>query len=206
MSNNTPTGLRARKKLESRSAILDATSELIERRGYDATTMRDIADAAGVSHQTLYNYFPTKALIVHGLLMADRERFAGRMNRLLDDDSTDLLNVLDGVVRLAFEIMNQHDRALWREVVSLFFREEREFFGMLSQNYDTAQARLRTLFERAQTRGALRSGVDLAVLAQTVYAIVDFAILQFIAEPDTTRATIRKRVNAQLRLLIEPYV
>ena len=105
MSNNTPIGLRARKKLESRSAILEAASRLIEERGYDATTMRDIADAAGVSHQTLYNYFPTKALVVHGLLTADRERFADRMNRLLDDDSSDLLTVLDGVVKLAFEIM-----------------------------------------------------------------------------------------------------
>lgn len=206
MSNNTPTGLRARKKLESRSAILETASRLIEGRGYDATTMRDIADAAGVSHQTLYNYFPTKALVVHGLLMADRQRFADRMSRLLDDDSTELLTVLDGIVKLAFEIMNQHDRALWREVVSLFFREEREFFGMLSQNYDTAQARLSTLFERAQKRGALDRDVDVAVLAQTVYAIVDFAVLQFIAEPDTTRAAIRKRVAAQLRLLIEPYV
>ena len=206
MSNNTPIGLRERKKMESRSAILEATSRLIEERGYDATTMRDIADAARVSHQTLYNYFPTKALIVHGLLTADRERFADRMNRLLDDDTSDLLTVLDGVVKLAFEIMGQHDRSLWREVVSLFFREENEFFGMLSQNYDTAQARLSTLFSRAQKRGALDRRVDVAVLAQAVYAIVDFAILQFIAESNTSRSTLRRRVRAQLRLLLDPYL
>ena len=179
---------------------------MIEERGYDATTMRDIADAAGVSHQTLYNYFPTKAQIVHGLLTTDRARFAERMNRLLDDDSLDLLTALDGVVKLAFEIMGQHQRPLWREVVSLFFREENEFFGMLSQNYDAAQARLSTLFQRAQRRGALARDVDVGVLAQTVYAIVDFAILQFIAEPDTTRGAIRKRVGAQLRLVIEPHL
>jgi AcrR family transcriptional regulator len=206
MSNNTPIGLRARKKLESRSAILEAASLLIEEHGFDATTMRDIAEAAGVSHQTLYNYFPTKTLVVHGLLTADRERFADRMNRLLDDESMDLLAILDGVVKLAFDIMGQHHRPLWREVVSLFFREEHEFFGMLSQNYDTAQARLSTLFARAQKRGALDRRVDVAVLAQTVYAIVDFAILQFIAESDVSRATLLRRVRAQLRLLLDPYL
>jgi AcrR family transcriptional regulator len=205
MSNNTSKGLRERKKLESRSAILEATGELIEKRGYDATTMRDIAEAAHVSHQTLYNYFPTKALIVHGLLTADRERFAGRMNRLLDDESLDLLGLLDGVVKLAFEIMGQHNRPLWREVVSLFFREENEFFGMLSQSYDTAQARLIHVFERAQKHGELRR-VDVSVLAQAVYAIVDFGILQFIAEPMTSKAAIQKRLRAQLRLMLEPYL
>jgi AcrR family transcriptional regulator len=206
MSNNTPSGLRARKKLESRAAILEATSRLIEQHGYDATTMRDIAEAAGVSHQTLYNYFPTKALIVHGMLTGEQERFVARINRLLDDESMDLLAILDGVVKLRLEVMGRDHRPLWREVVSLLFREENEFFGLLSQNYDLAQARLSTFFARAQKRGALSGDVEVGVLAQAVYAIVNFAMLQFIAEPNTTRTAIRSRVGAQLRLLLAPHL
>jgi hypothetical protein len=128
------------------------------------------------------------------------------MNRLLDDESLDLLDLLDGVVKLAFEIIGQNQRPMLREVVSLFFREESEFFGMLSQSYDRAQAGLITVFERAQRRGALRRSVDVSVLAQAVYAIVDFGILQFIAEPMTSKAAIQKRLRAQLRLLFEPYL
>lgn len=42
--------------------------QLFERRGFDAVTMDEIADAAGVSPRTLFRHFPTKSdLVWHGL-------------------------------------------------------------------------------------------------------------------------------------------
>ena len=204
MSNNTPIGLRERKKLEARTAILDAAGSLIERQGYDGTTMRDIADAAGVSHQTLYNYFPTKAQVVQGLLVADRARVIDRLNRMILED-LDLMAQLEIVVKLAFDIIGTHRRPLWRQVISVFFGQSNTFFSLLSGSYEAAQARLTALFETAQRRGALRADVDVRVLSEAVYAIVDFAILQYIVEDKASKATIQKRVRAQLALLIEPY-
>lgn len=204
MSNINAIGLRERKKLEARAAILEAAGSLIERLGYDATTMRDIADAAGVSHQTLYNYFPTKAQVVQGLLIADRARVVDRLNRTIASE-IDLMKQLDIVVKFAFDIIGKHPRPLWRQVISLFFGQSNTFFGLLSGSYDAAQARLTALFDAAQRRGALRKDVDVRVLSETVYAIVDFAILQYIVEEKTSKAAIQGRVRAQLRLLLDPY-
>lgn len=55
-----PTGLRERKKAQTRAAIQRHALHLFERDGYDATTMEQIAAAADVSPSTLYRYFPTK--------------------------------------------------------------------------------------------------------------------------------------------------
>jgi AcrR family transcriptional regulator len=57
-------GLRERKKLETRRQIAQAASGLFRKQGYDNVRMIDIAAAANVSEQTLYNYFPTKEDLV----------------------------------------------------------------------------------------------------------------------------------------------
>lgn len=54
------TGLRERKKVDTRRALSDATLNLAFERGLDNVTREDIADAAGVSLRTFNNYFRTK--------------------------------------------------------------------------------------------------------------------------------------------------
>ncbi|HEV8249435.1 MAG TPA: TetR family transcriptional regulator [Gaiellaceae bacterium] len=53
-------GLRELKKQKTREAIADAAMELFVKRGFDHVTVAEVADAAGVSEKTVFNYFPTK--------------------------------------------------------------------------------------------------------------------------------------------------
>jgi AcrR family transcriptional regulator len=53
-------GLRERSKARRRAAITRAAYELFAERGYDATTVADIAEAAEVSPRTIAIYFPAK--------------------------------------------------------------------------------------------------------------------------------------------------
>lgn len=56
--------LRARKKLQTRRRIADAAASLFAAKGYDAVTVAGIARFADVSEQTVYNFFPSKELLV----------------------------------------------------------------------------------------------------------------------------------------------
>jgi AcrR family transcriptional regulator len=58
------TGLRERKKLAMRQAILDAAYDLFAERGFAATTIDDIAERVGVSPRTIFRYFPTKEALL----------------------------------------------------------------------------------------------------------------------------------------------
>jgi AcrR family transcriptional regulator len=53
-------GLRERKKREARQHISDVATRLFAQRGFDAVTIAEIAEAAGVAKATVTNYFPRK--------------------------------------------------------------------------------------------------------------------------------------------------
>lgn len=52
--------LRDRKRARTRQALLDVAAELFERKGYDQTTIADIAEAAEIGTRTFFSYFASK--------------------------------------------------------------------------------------------------------------------------------------------------
>ena len=62
-------GLRERKKARTRQHIADTAARLFAEHGYEQVAVTDVARAAEVAEQTVYNYFPTKEQLV-----TDREK------------------------------------------------------------------------------------------------------------------------------------
>lgn len=56
-------GLRERRRQRTRYAIVCEALRLFHERGFDATTITDIADAAEISRRTFFSYFPTKEAV-----------------------------------------------------------------------------------------------------------------------------------------------
>ncbi|MFD5317762.1 TetR/AcrR family transcriptional regulator [Streptomyces sp. NPDC127098] len=66
MSGEGPS-LRERRRVETRRLIQSHALRLFAERGFDDTTVNDVARASGVSTMTVYRHFPTKEdLVLHG--------------------------------------------------------------------------------------------------------------------------------------------
>lgn len=72
-------GRREEHKQRTRSALEQAAARLFEERGFAATTVRDIAAAAGVGERTFFRYFPSKEDLV---LQQVRDLIPGLMARV----------------------------------------------------------------------------------------------------------------------------
>ena len=86
---------RQREREDLRSRILDAARELFVECGYDATTMRAIADRIEFTPTAIYHHFANKEALLHEICAADFAQLAHRFQRIgLIDDPIERLEAL----------------------------------------------------------------------------------------------------------------
>ncbi len=110
----TPYAVAARDLL--RSTLLDAMREQLRTRSWASVTMAEVAAAAGVSRQTLYNEFGSRQELAQAFVLREADRFLeaveGAVTAHLDDPSTALSAAFDVFLAAAA------DNPLIRAVVS----------------------------------------------------------------------------------------
>ena len=70
----------------SADAILSAAQQMIRERGPEKLRLAAVAEAAGVSRQTLYRWFPTKDDLLAAISQRERALFDDRLNVALAVD------------------------------------------------------------------------------------------------------------------------
>lgn len=100
----TDTGLRERKKQQTRRLIAETARRLFDERGFDAVTVGQVAKAADVSEATVFNYFPTKESLFYSQMQAFEEALVEAVRRRPAGESVPSafrLFIHDGADRLA---------------------------------------------------------------------------------------------------------
>jgi len=85
MSTESARGPRFGQKLsceERRVAILRAVRRVFAEKGFDGTTTRELADAAGVSEALLFKHFPNKEALFSAMKLSLNEQDLGRLERI----------------------------------------------------------------------------------------------------------------------------
>ena len=106
-----PLAVATPKAEETRERILDAALKLFRERGFDATTMRDIAAAAGVATGAAYYYFRSK----EELVMAFYVRTAEEARDIIPAEigrSRDLRKRIQSIIDLKLQQFEQHRRLM----------------------------------------------------------------------------------------------
>jgi AcrR family transcriptional regulator len=81
---NEPRTLRQEQAALRRAQIVEVALRLFARQGFDGTSTKQIAQAAGVAEGLIFHYFPTKAQLLAAVLQTHHS-FAGELRTLLAD-------------------------------------------------------------------------------------------------------------------------
>jgi AcrR family transcriptional regulator len=162
------TGLRERRKQETRRAISDVATEMFVTRGFAEVTISQVAEAAGVSKMTVTNYFPRKEDLVF-------DRADAIVRHLADVVSTRR----SGESMLA-AIRRDYAEAAARADVTLGLSTP-QFARMITSSPALASRGLEMLYQREQALGdaiAAETGTDnpeqriIAVLLCSVHRVL----------------------------------
>lgn len=74
--------------VRSHDRILNSARELFSERGYDATSVREICEAAGITKPTLYHFYGSKEGVYRTIVEGALERFRADMMRALSGEGT----------------------------------------------------------------------------------------------------------------------
>lgn len=88
MRRSPPPPLRERHKEATRDIILRAAADVVATRGIHAFTVQEVADRAGISHRSVYRYFPTREALVEGLYTFAEQMalpWANKLSPVLED-------------------------------------------------------------------------------------------------------------------------
>jgi AcrR family transcriptional regulator len=167
------TGLRERKKARTRASIREHALRLFRERGYDKTTVEDIAAAAEVSPSTFFRYFPTKEDVV------------------LRDDLEE--RILDAFERQPASLTPVAAvRAAMREAIETFTPAEWEEMRQAAElNHTVPEIRARIMDELARTIDSMaevlawRTGRPADDLAVRTYVGAVFGVMLSVLSPST---------------------
>jgi AcrR family transcriptional regulator len=93
--------------------LLDAGASLFVQKGYDATTMTEIAQCASASIGSLYQFFPSKEALAEGLFSRYVERLSLRLEALVAGaPNLSTKRLADQLVDLMLEVSSDRDAAV----------------------------------------------------------------------------------------------
>ncbi len=155
---------RARQKEETRILILNTAKKLFLESGYENTTMRGIATAAGIAIGTTFNHFQDKPSLLAATLYQDMETVLQGAYDSQPEDST-LLEMLTHPIRAIYTHF-----AKTPELSKTWIRETLFMKGYWGEMIDNQFARSIVKIKNIlnQYHGELSQEIDCEVLAQGI--------------------------------------
>ena len=164
-------GRRDSNKIRCRQRILRASRQLFSAKGYEETTMDDVAERSEVSKATLYNYFPGKDSLLMGIAEAELEQ----IREMIEGELAEEPSALERLRRVleAFVLDSMCYISLSRKISYLNSCEDS---GMFATRLEMVRI-LRGLVCQAQDAGELRRDMDADDITELVMGL--YLITQF---------------------------
>jgi AcrR family transcriptional regulator len=163
------TSIREQKKKKTRQAIMQAAATLFSDKGFEETSIEELARAAGIGKGTIYGYFQTKSDILQAFC---EDRLQGLHEELVAnaDKETPILQQMVGIYICEFSQLTKNREFARFFMQQIAFPRDVDVEKHLI-NKDNYFKLLFPLLKKAQERGELRKDIDLLYITRHFYAL-----------------------------------
>jgi AcrR family transcriptional regulator len=162
---------------ETTGRLFDTASELFRRRGYSATTTREIAAAFGIQQASLYHHIANKEDLLYRICVSSLEPFVKDVPAAVEQEErpADRIKLLIHAHLTTLLRYQQRNVTQLTELRSLSARHRAEVLA-LRDNYEQFS---RSILKNAQAAGAIRDDVSAKFLNLALMSILNHAALWF---------------------------
>ncbi|MDN3356528.1 TetR/AcrR family transcriptional regulator [Actinomadura sp. DC4] len=144
---------------ERREHLVRLAAELFAEKGYQATTVRNIADEAGILSGSLYHHFDSKESIVDEILTAFFDELAAANQAVLEKGG-DPRTILAGLVGICFGTLVPHRAAIMVLQNDWNYLRQFDRFDYLSKSEEVAERLWVGQLVEGQRTGLFRDDID----------------------------------------------
>lgn len=144
---------------ERREQILSIAARLIAKRGYSATTVRDIADEAGILSGSLYHHFSSKEAILQEILRGFMAGLLSRFEEIVAEGGSPH-GILDKLIGHAFATIETQPDAVGLYQNELSFLARQPGFEFLVETSKRIETLWLTQIRDGQDVGVFRDSLD----------------------------------------------
>jgi TetR/AcrR family transcriptional regulator len=184
-----------------RNRLLSAATELFSRKGYSATTIREIVAAAGVTKPVLYYYFGNK----EGIYLELNRGVFGKFEALLDASRKGRGNAIERLLHLSDQVFTlfMENIEVARLMYSIYYGPHQ---GAPSFNFDTYhfkfQDAIRQLVKKGIHQGEFQKG-NAEDMVWAILGAVNVAMEVQLSHPE--KAIDRKGLARILKLILRGF-
>lgn len=191
-------GLRERNKLEKERMIREAARQLFSEKGYEATTLREVAEHADVGFGTVFSYAADKAGLLAMVYVEELKALPPLFANEADAD-----DVLDGLVRALgrlYEFWARIPSLSWHVLQQMEFYTGNPHMEVIVERRAQSRRELVEWMGELKSRGVVSKSIDVAQAADTLFAVYTSAVREWSAKSPADVAAGLKRLRHLMAL------
>jgi AcrR family transcriptional regulator len=197
------TGVRQKKRARTEAAILRAAESLITRKGFEHTSIEEIAGRAEVGVGTVYNYFGSKNALLLALMQRDTEDLLKEGEAVLAHPAKKPETALAELFWIyARGFLGRYDRKLLREVFAAAFHQPEELGQELTRMDFQLMGQVGHLIESFQREGILKRSLPVQQATLVLYGTFAVAVIMYLEYAEMPMETVREQMASSIELIL----
>src|SRR5450432_17334 len=157
--------------------LMDSAELLFSRKGFDGTSVRDIAEAAGINTAMISYYFGSKEKLMEEIFERKSLNIKEKVANLLKDDSLDPLEKMYSLVDMYIEGILQrrifHRILLCEQIIN----QNPSIIGMVDRMKVKNSEYINDLIRLGQKKGMFKKNIDIPMMTNTLIGTLSHTML-----------------------------